>query len=238
MSTFAPMPADDGQAPPPPPRPRLPWEERSRIGLAEGFIQTVRLMILQPSDGFSRLRPDGDLTSPLLFGIIVSWLSMVASQLWSFIFSSSLRNLAGSYEGLEEIFQAPSAWGLVALTVFWPVLFLVIAFIGSAILHVCVLVVGGTERSEMGFEGTLKVYSYATVAWLAALVPIAGGIITTLWGLVLQVIGIAEAHRTTQGRALLAVLIPSLLCCACLVLVFVLFGAALIGAAQGMGASP
>jgi hypothetical protein len=64
-----------------------------------------------------------------------------------------------------------------------------------------------------------------------------GGLVTFIWSLVLQVLGFAAVHRTTQGRALAGVLIPIVFCCVCGALVAVFFGAmiaALIaGAAQG-----
>lgn len=205
--------------------PRLPWEERDRLGFVEAMVQTVRLLVTEPSQSFSRLRPDGDITSPMLFGILVSWICMLFSQLWSVLISSSLRSLFGGMEGFQELFRTPSALGIVAMMVLWPVMFVVMAFIGAGVIHLCLMLVGATEHSEQGFEGTLKVYVYATVAWFAMLVPFAGGLLMSLWHLVLQVVGYTAVHRTTQGRALLAVLIPTIVCCVCVLGTTMVFGA-------------
>lgn len=35
-----------------------------------------------------------------------------------------------------------------------------------------------------------------------------------VWGIILYVFGLATAHRTTQGKAVLAVVLPVVLCCA------------------------
>jgi hypothetical protein len=224
MSTPPPLPPEI-DASPTATLPRLPWEERARLGFLEAMVQTVRLLVTEPTEALSRLRPDGDLTSPMLFGIIVSWVCMFLSQLWNILLSSSVRSLFGGMEGFEEFFRAPSAFGLVGIMVVWPIAFVVLAFIGAGVLHLCLMLVGAMESSEQGFEGTLKVYVYATVAWFALVIPFAGGLVATLWHIVLQVIGFTAVHRTSQGRALAAVLIPTIVCCVCIVGTSIAFGA-------------
>jgi hypothetical protein len=49
--------------------------------------------------------------------------------------------------------------------------------------------------------------------------------LATLWHLVLLVLGFASVHRTTQGRSLVAVLIPTIVCCVCLLGFSIVFGA-------------
>ena len=46
--------------------------------------------------------------------------------------------------------------------------------------------------------------------------PLFGALAAPLWGLVLAIVGVAEAHGTTLGRAAAAVLLPVVFCCACL----------------------
>ena len=190
------------------------------------MVQTIRLLVFDPAGGFSRLRQDGDLTSPMFFGIIVSWICMFLSQLWSIALSNTLRSALGDVDGFEMFFQAPSLVGLVGIMVLWPVIFVVTVFIGAGILHLCLMMVGAMAKSELGFEGTLKVYVYATVSWLALVIPFAGSFVGTLWHMVLLVIGFSKAHRTGQGRSAVAVLIPAIVCCLCVLGTGVLFGAA------------
>jgi hypothetical protein len=215
MSTPPPLPPVMNP-PPVPARPQMPWEQRDSLGFVEAMVQTLRLLVTEPRESFSRLRADGDITSPMLYGIIISSICVLLSQLWSFLLSSSLRSAFGGMEGFNELFRTPSAYELVGLIVVWPVVFVVMAFIGAGVLHMSLMLVGATESSEHGFEGTLKVYIYATVAWLALVVPFAGSLVVTLWHLMLQVIGFAAVHKTSQGRALIAVLIPTVLCCVCI----------------------
>ena len=212
--------------------PRLPWEERRRLGFVEALVQTFRLLVLEPGEAFSRLRQDGDVASPVLFGIIVSWICWALSQMWSFFLAGTMRGLVEGIDGLEPLLATPSLAVLVVQTLLWPVYFLVIAFIGTAVLHVSMMIVGGTAESDTGFEGTLKVYTYAWVSWIAVLIPFAGAIVAMLWNLVLLVIGLASVHRASEGRAVAAVLIPGLLCCVCAATVAVFFGAMIARLAQ------
>lgn len=225
----------------PPGGDRLPWEERDRLGLVEALIQTIRLIVTDAGNAFSRLRPDGDLTSPILFGLIVSWLGFLFSQAWDLMFGGLLRGLLSGIEGIDpSVFAPGAAVTLFALVVF-PVMYIVGVFISTGIAHLCLMIVGATAESRSGFEGTLKVVAYSQVGSLAGIVPFVGSIFAVLWILVLEVIGFASVHRTTQGRALLAVLIPVLFCCACALLGAVTFGAmiaAAIGGMSGSGVTP
>lgn len=231
MSTPPPLPPTKDRAPSVAP-PRLPWEERDRLGFVEALVQSVRLLVLEPSNAFTRLRPDGDITSPMLFGILISWICLLFSQLWSVVLSSSMRGVFGGMEGFEEVFRAPSVLALAGTMVVWPVAFVVLAFVGAGILHLSLMMVGAMQTSEHGFEGTLKVYIYATVSWFALLIPIVGGLVASLWHVVLLVIGFSAVHRTTQGRALVAALIPTIACCVCVAGISFVFGAVIVAILQ------
>ena len=72
---------------------------------------------------------------------------------------------------------ATSVIGFVATVILAPILVIVILFIWSGIVHLCLMLVGGTGSSTSGFEGTFRAISYAQVASLAQIVPVAGGLI-------------------------------------------------------------
>jgi hypothetical protein len=94
------------------------------------------------------------------------------------------------------------------------------------------MMVGGLAESDAGFEGSLRTVAYGSaVGQLAQIVPIIGGMVSLLWTIVLLVTGAMRLHGTTQGKAVTAVLLPLLLCCACGAMLF-FFGAfaAIMGA--------
>ena len=92
-----------------------------------------------------------------------------------------------------------------------PVFLVFFAFVGTAITHVCLMVVGGANRP---FEATFRVYSYVGGAVaLFNLIPCCGWCIGFVWAIVAEIIGLAEVHKIGRARAAVAVLLPILLCC-------------------------
>jgi hypothetical protein len=96
-------------------------------------------------------------------------------------------------------------------------------FVVSAILHVCLVIVGGAKQS---FETTFRVVCFAEgSAGPLIIIPFCGGLITGIWKLVLYCIGLAHAHETDTGRAVIAVLLPLIVCCGgFLLLIFLVLG--------------
>ncbi len=237
----APPPAPPA-APPTPPAggtggPRLPWEERDRLGFLNALIETVVLIVSAPKDAFSRLRADGDLIWPLVFGLILSWIGQVFSQIWSLIFGSAMQSMMGGFGDLEGLaaFGATGFLQVVIVLVLWPVFFAIGIFIGAGIYHLCLMLVGAVGQSPLGFEGTLKVVAYTQVASLAAVVPILGSLVALVATLVLTVIGFIEVHKTTPAKSIIAVLIPIVLCCVCGIVAAIVFGAAIAAMVSGAG---
>ena len=76
--------------------------------------------------------------------------------------------------------------------------------IWSGILHLCLYLVGGARE---GYEATFRVVSYSSVTGIFNAIPCVG-ILASLWGLVLTVIGLRETHKTTTGKAVAALAIP------------------------------
>lgn len=233
-----PPPPPSGYMPPPPapggygavPNP-LPWEDRPRVGFADALVDTVRLFISKPREAWSRTRESGDLGQPLLFAICVGWVAAAFNLVWSMMFGQAwLRFLPPAVRETVGTSLATSTGMMVAQIVLAPLFIVIGLFIGAAVIHLCVLVVGGLSNSKAGFEGTVRILGYSWVAQLAQIIPIFGGLVATVWALVLYVTGIERIHRTTQGKAIAAVLIPVILCCGCVILALVIGGAALFNA--------
>jgi hypothetical protein len=103
-------------------------------------------------------------------------------------------------------------------------LFVVIGlFIGSAILHLCLMLVGGANRP---FETTFRVVCFtAGSANLFSMIPICGGFVALIYSIVLECIGLSRAHQTTTGKALMAIFLPMVACCGiCIILGILLSG--------------
>lgn len=230
---FAPPP---GWQPPGPPVPAapvagLPWEMRPQVGFADALVDTVRLFMSSPREAWSRTREKGDYAQPLFFAICVGWIGAAFNIVWSMMFGQAwLRFVPPNVRDMATGFAATSVGWTVARICIAPLVVVIGLFIGAAILHLCLMIVGGLSNSSAGFEGTVRVVGYSWVAQLAQIVPLIGGLIALVWALVLYVLGIERLHRTTQGKAVAAIMIPIALCCGCILIALILGGAALMNA--------
>jgi hypothetical protein len=201
----------------------IPWEQPGYPFL-EALYETAKLFVRVPTEAFRRMSVTADLGRPLLYAILLGWLGIIAGQLYSIALRGVTANLLPfqSAEGL-----AMGTGVSIAVMVLAPIFVLLGIFIWAAIVHLFLMMVGGANS---GFGATVRVMCYSTTAQLAQIVPLCGGIIGSVWAIVLEIIGLAQAHRTTQGKAALAVLLPLVLCCVCVAIVVALFGAAILAA--------
>jgi len=223
-------PSTGGFEPPPPQPPAaapLPWEQPG-YPLLEGLYETAKLILTRPTEAFARMATSGDLGRPLLYAVIFGWLGVIASQVYNLAFRNAMWNFLPNLPQGEEVMLGPVA--SVVMMIVAPVLVLLGLFIGAAIVHLFLMILGGANQ---GFATTLRVLCYASTTQVIQVVPFCGGVIGAVWAIVLEIIGLAQAHRTTQSRAALAVLLPIALCCACLILVFATVGTAIWAAIAG-----
>jgi hypothetical protein len=173
------------------------------------------------------MRLSGDSTSPLLFGTAVCWLSMALQGiLFRLIAAPTLPAFLGRRFGTLSRFGGT---GLAVRLIVAPFIIVIALFLGAAILHFCCMLVGALQNSRSGFEGTLRAVCYSQVSSLASIIPVVGGLIATVWGIVLAVRGVERLHQTTSGKAVAAVLIPVVVCCGGLLLIGLVVGAAWLG---------
>jgi hypothetical protein len=202
----------------------LPWEDPA-VGGFDGLIRTVLLFASRPDEAFTRMADTG-LGRPFFYAVITSWIELVVVFAYWAVFQLPL--FVFGLPGLdEELAEAVVGVGLMVaigagIFILIPVFVAVGLAIHACILHLMLLVVGEGRR---GFDTTVRVICYAHTADLANIIPLCGGIISLVWFVALQIVGLARAHRCSYGKAALAVFLPLLLCCSCLSLGLALMGA-------------
>jgi hypothetical protein len=131
----------------------------------------------------------------------------------------------GIFSGQRNAFAALAGMGVgtVVLIILVPIMVALALFIGTAIVHVCLMIVGGANKT---FETTFRVlaFTHGSTGPLQ-MIPFCGGLIAGIWALVVNCIGLARAHETTTARAVLAVLLPLVVCCGGCILLALMFGA-------------
>jgi hypothetical protein len=186
------------------------------------------LVLTKPDLAFRTMKTEGGLAEPLIYALIGGCVGGIVSLLLSLGLQSM-----GLFAGQRDTFAALAGVGVgsIALIILVPVLFVIGLFIGAAIVHLCLMIVGGANKS---FETTFRVlaFSHGSTGPLQ-IIPVCGGLIAGVWALIVNCIGLARAHETSTGRATLAVLLPVIVCCGGGLLLLFLFMFGALGAWSG-----
>ena len=223
MSTVPPGPV--------PPLNPLPWEARETRGLLPAFFDTLGLLVTRPSEAWARMRQSGDTTSPLLFGTAICWLSMALQGVLFRLIPSTM--LPGFLERRFGSLSRFGGMGLAVRLIIAPFIIVIVLFVAAAILHFCCMLTGALQNSTSGFEGSLRVVCYSEVSSLANIIPAVGAVIGIVWWIVIAVQGVERLHQTSSGKAVTAVLIPVVVCCGGLLVIFLAIGAAFLSGRVG-----
>jgi len=197
----------------------LPWEHRQERGLFNAFVETLVMVLTKPGEAFTVMKREGGLGEPLIYALIGGCLGGIVSLL----FSLGLQSV-GFFADRHDTFAAMGGMGVgsAAFIVLIPLFIVIGLFIGGAIVHLCLMIVGGANQS---FETTFRVIAFSQGSTgPLQMVPICGGLIAGVWALICNCIGLARAHETDTGRAVLAVFLPLIVCCGGVLLIALMLG--------------
>jgi hypothetical protein len=186
----------------------LPWEHRNGRGVLNAFFETLVMVLTKPTLAFTTMKREGGLSEPLIYAVIGGSIGLIASLLFNLALQSFglLADRSNALAGMVGV-----GFGFVFLIILMPIFVAIGMFIGAGILHLCLMIVGGAKQP---FETTFRVLCFSIgSAHPLMIVPICGGLIAAVWGIVLECIGLARAHETDTGRAVLAVFLPLIVCC-------------------------
>ncbi|HEX7517337.1 MAG TPA: YIP1 family protein [Chthoniobacterales bacterium] len=197
----------------------LPWEHREQLGMFKAYFDTVSMVLTKPGEAFAMMKTEGDMMGPMLFALIGGSAGMIVSLLLQ-IALHSIGFMADRQSAMFGLGIA-GVWTL-GYIVLIPVIVIVGMFVGSGILHLCLMIVGGANKP---FETTFRVVCFSSGStYLLSMIPFCGGMIAGVWNIVLECIGLARAHETDTGKAVMAVLLPIIVCCGGMILLGILGG--------------
>lgn len=194
------------------------WERREKLGWFAAVVETVPGVLFQPGPTFKRMPVEGGLGGPLLYYLLLGFLGSAVGALyqigWSMVDPRAMEGMPVDAEG--AVFLLGSLLGLV---IFLPMALVLGIFLGSGMTHGMLMLVGGAKK---GFEATFRVmcYSHGTCA-LLQLIPFCGSLVFAVYGMVVSVVGLARAHGIEVWQALVAVLLPAVICMGLIVLIVV-----------------
>ena len=190
------------------PRSGLPWDDRQQKGFFRAFIETLQMVLTRPAEAFIAMRREGGFGEPLIYAVI----GASAGAIVQFLFSLALHSV-GIVANQRNAFAGMAGMGIgsVGFIILFPLVLIIGLFIGAGIIHLCLMLVGGAKQP---FETTFRVLAFSQGSTgVLQMIPVCGGLIAAVWGLVVNCIGLARAHETDTGRAALAVMLPVIVCC-------------------------
>jgi hypothetical protein len=195
----------------------LPWEHRQDRGFFNAFIETLKMVLTRPAEAFSVMKREGGLGEPLIYALIGGCVGGIVSALFSLAFQS-IGLFADKNNSLAAMTGMGIGFGAVILV---PLGIVIVLFIWSGLAHLCLMLFGGANQS---FETTFRVFAFTQgSAGPLQIIPLCGGVISFVWAVVCNCIGLARAQETDTGRAVLAVFSPLIVCCGGLSLIAFMF---------------
>jgi hypothetical protein len=205
------------------------WERRKELGLVKALLQTWKEVLFNPTVSFTRMKTNGGFAAPCLFNLTMVVIYAVFATIYQLLWFVVIGANAGATHNESSSMTAVSA----ALPPLVYILFMVLAipllvgstFLSAGITHACLALFKGTSKN---YEATYRVICYSYSAWIFALVPCAGGIVSSIWCLVLTIIGLSKVHRTEGWRAAVALLLPAFVCVGIVFLLYIAIIAAIV----------
>src|SRR6516162_588900 len=180
----------------------LPWEHRQERGFFNAFIETLTMVLTRPAEAFSVMKREGGMGEPLIYALIGGCLGGIVSALFSLGFQS-IGLFSDKNNSLAAMTGMGIGFGSIILVPLGIVIFL---FIWSGLAHLCLMIFGGANQS---FETTFRVFAFTQgSAGPLQIIPLCGGLISGIWAIVCNCIGLARVQETDTGRGVLPFFFP------------------------------
>jgi hypothetical protein len=195
------------------------------------LLEKVKGFLLEPSKTFDATKEEKLGEATKYYAVIAGTYSAIYSAIFAalqvqfvFILLTTafmyFNTISALMQYIDKLFGSMMTERLDMLTSTWtstnaggaPIIFfvwlmilsIIMAFIGGAVVHIFVYLVGGRK----GIKQTIKAMIYGlTPGLLLGWIPIVS-YFAAIWSLVLGILGVRQLHELTTGRAVLAVSIP------------------------------
>jgi hypothetical protein len=210
-----------------------PWDRRSELGFFTALVDTTIQVLSKPRAFYQRMAVAGGLGGPLLYGVLVGYVGLLATAVYDAIFEGLVgrqsMDLGLGPEFDEALALLEGGPGLIAQVLVGPFALAVGMLVGAGLNHLGLMLFGGARRD---FEATFRVSAYSKAASVVSLVPLCGPFIAVVWSAILTIIGLQTVHDTTLAKAVAAVLLPIVVLCCCCAGSLGLLGALMASAAR------
>ena len=195
------------------------WESTFRGDYFSIIKKTVTMVLTNPTYYFRNMPKETNLVKAIGYGVLFSYLGSLIGQVISFLINlipmSVLIFLKSeeSFNGSAFLFRF-----LISITIM-PMATFMGLLIAVSITHFMLFLLKGNKYS---IATTIKVFCYTQSVQIFCVVPILGAFVSVIWGLVTEIIGLKEAHETSYPKSSTAVVLPILLFCCCVGVIFMI----------------
>ena len=198
----------------------FPWPPPEDGPILTAFGATWKGSTFDPGAFFAETPREKGTGAAVIYYLIIGMLVAGATLFWDtlpFLAAPPAEDTLAAELGFRAM--NPAIRFLLA-----PAVLLLALIISTAVVHVLLLIFDGAKH---GFRTTVRVFCYAYSPAIFGVVPILGGLVGSIWSVVLVIIGLREAHETATWKPAVAVLVPFI---GTLILLFVTMMAAFMTA--------
>ena len=219
--------------------PGTAWDRARQGGFAGAFFETIKFSLSDPVGFFGGVDTGESNFRAWLYALIISCVVFVFAA----AYQAGFQALAIGFDLAGEIGKAftplafltiPVSLGaLVGVSVVAvPSVATLVLFLQSGVYHLCLLVLG---EGKGGFWKSFRVVCYSNGPQVFQIVPFLGGLVAPVWQMVLAIVGMKVVHRTSYARSVVAVFLPTILCCGLVMLALIALLGGVVGAAVVRG---
>ena len=180
----------------------VPWERLDHYGFYSGLYETLRRALFFPKDFFRFMPLKPGLLRPLAFYVLLNTFSALMFMLWTQLQIGMGSETIGQNPTFFPYMNELSLGLILSLVLFSvPVFSAMQLFLIAGVYH---LLLKMFQADKGGFEATFRTCSYASAAFVAAVIPFVGLFAAFIWNLVITYIGLRETHKNTNDRVILA----------------------------------
>ncbi len=179
------------------------WEHRGNIGRLSAFWITTKSILASSGETFSDMRLTG-IGPAFSYSLVCAYISVTIGMVWQFlgqilpILLMGPRRVGGGFGGNAGLFLGGLIIGFIVALLIVPLLLSLAHFLTAALYHLGLKIMKGANEP---FVATYRTVAYAMSApCLLALIPICGGFIGGIWGLICLIVGLSRVHRTEWWR--------------------------------------
>lgn len=199
----------------------FPWPPPAGESPITAWGRTWQGSALRPRSFFGAMPRTGSLGAAVLYYLTIGIPVAGAALFWSM-----LRDAAGwERDATAGVLGSAGPWAPLIEFLLSPVLLLVSLFLAAGVTHVMLKILGAAGED---YGTTTRVFAYAYSPQILGVIPWFGTVAGFVWMVVVSIVGLRVAHRTSTARAAAAVLIPVS------VLIFFVVVMALLIAAGGL----